>query len=466
MRSRTWQSVACRALIVQAIAGCSVSTLSTDERNDSFNQSLCEGQPAIANTAKAMGSLVTGGAISPPSVWRLPYGEIQNGEGRWVGREFLVQWFENVRIEYHPEVSDSNHRVLLGRTGAEIIWHWAFAKQNNSDYAKVNEWLSPQSPIQKTYLDALVDCDTEPTRYGPSIEGSPFGVYYRLLTRYESADTSFGRQPDSTTFSHLEKMWRWGRPMSPFCKVAQNAVTATDTRALGTQLFERAQIDLLDTGEIRVAPSSKFIFNTMQAKGIFAEVSNCQTTLSTSVQQVAAAAPPWPAAPVAPAPVVPAPSPAPAPIPITTQLACDDASLSAIDDNVTMQRVDRLSAHSCYHINGAVPPESNLNRSHMGWFFTANSESRFEPSVFMQDLSYSGGRESGLFLVSSTNKGANLTFDGASAVALCSSGRSCDSETPAIERRYIVQSAFSTNWNVRSDGETVIVIEYLGNLQK
>jgi hypothetical protein len=63
--------------------------------------------------------------------WRRRHGDIllgapiaeptheQNNDGS--GRTYLVQWFENGRLEYHPEFAGTRYEVELGLTGKQDL---------------------------------------------------------------------------------------------------------------------------------------------------------------------------------------------------------------------------------------------------------------------------------------------------------------------------------------------------------
>jgi hypothetical protein len=42
-----------------------------------------------------------------------------NGDG--TGRVYLVQYFQNLRLEYHPELSGSSYEILVGQLGREAL---------------------------------------------------------------------------------------------------------------------------------------------------------------------------------------------------------------------------------------------------------------------------------------------------------------------------------------------------------
>ena len=58
------------------------------------------------------GSLVLGAPISEPL-------HEQNGDG--TGRTYLVQYFQNMRLEYHPELAGSRYAVSVGLLGREAL---------------------------------------------------------------------------------------------------------------------------------------------------------------------------------------------------------------------------------------------------------------------------------------------------------------------------------------------------------
>jgi hypothetical protein len=58
------------------------------------------------------GSLLFGAPISEPLYER-------NGDG--TGRTYLVQYFENARMEYHPELAGTSNVVTLGLLGREVL---------------------------------------------------------------------------------------------------------------------------------------------------------------------------------------------------------------------------------------------------------------------------------------------------------------------------------------------------------
>jgi hypothetical protein len=58
------------------------------------------------------GSLLFGAPISEP-IYE------QNGDG--TSRTYLVQYFQNVRLEYHPELSGTRYEVTLGLIGRQYL---------------------------------------------------------------------------------------------------------------------------------------------------------------------------------------------------------------------------------------------------------------------------------------------------------------------------------------------------------
>lgn len=43
----------------------------------------------------------------------------QNGDG--TGRTYLVQYFQNARMEYHPELSGTRYEITLGLLGRQYL---------------------------------------------------------------------------------------------------------------------------------------------------------------------------------------------------------------------------------------------------------------------------------------------------------------------------------------------------------
>ena len=43
----------------------------------------------------------------------------QNGDG--TGRTYLVQYFQNARMEYHPELAGTDNVVMVGQLGRQIL---------------------------------------------------------------------------------------------------------------------------------------------------------------------------------------------------------------------------------------------------------------------------------------------------------------------------------------------------------
>jgi hypothetical protein len=54
--------------------------------------------------------------------------QAQNGDGS--GRVYAMQYFENARLERHPELHDPRYAILLGLLGTEDVeaWGWLVAR--------------------------------------------------------------------------------------------------------------------------------------------------------------------------------------------------------------------------------------------------------------------------------------------------------------------------------------------------
>jgi hypothetical protein len=68
--------------------------------------------PFLAYWQAHQGSVLLGPPIAEPD-------PEQNGDG--TARVYTVQWFENGRLELHPEIKDLRYRVQLGRVGYEYL---------------------------------------------------------------------------------------------------------------------------------------------------------------------------------------------------------------------------------------------------------------------------------------------------------------------------------------------------------
>ena len=89
--------------------------------------------PPFAGTATSRYFPVTGHSLSGRflAFWRAHHGALlfgapiseplyeQNGDG--TGRTYLVQYFQNARMEYHPELSSTSYEVSLGLLGRQVL---------------------------------------------------------------------------------------------------------------------------------------------------------------------------------------------------------------------------------------------------------------------------------------------------------------------------------------------------------
>lgn len=81
------------------------------------------------------------------------------------GNSYLVQWFERVRLEYHPENAGTKYEVLLGHFGREIVLMNGGTIENGLepdwrfiDYWRANGGLEQFGyPIGKPYREVLED---------------------------------------------------------------------------------------------------------------------------------------------------------------------------------------------------------------------------------------------------------------------------------------------------------------------
>ena len=87
--------------------------------------------PPFASAGDRLFVAATGHSLSGRFLqwWRQHRGAILLGapisevvtEGDGSGRRYAVQWFENGRLEYHPELARHGATVELGLTGAEAM---------------------------------------------------------------------------------------------------------------------------------------------------------------------------------------------------------------------------------------------------------------------------------------------------------------------------------------------------------
>jgi hypothetical protein len=68
--------------------------------------------PFLAYWQAHHGALLFGDPISQPL-------REQNGDG--TGRTYLMQYFQNVRLEYHPELAGTKYAVLIGLLGTQAV---------------------------------------------------------------------------------------------------------------------------------------------------------------------------------------------------------------------------------------------------------------------------------------------------------------------------------------------------------
>ena len=68
--------------------------------------------PALLFAGSAYGALLFGYPLSAPLKER-------NGDG--TGRSYLVQYFQNARLEYHPEPAGTGNEIELGLLGKEAL---------------------------------------------------------------------------------------------------------------------------------------------------------------------------------------------------------------------------------------------------------------------------------------------------------------------------------------------------------
>jgi hypothetical protein len=60
------------------------------------------------------GNILFGSPISEPL-------HEQNGDG--TGHRYLVQYFQNARLEYHPGLAGSGYAVVVGQLGRQVLHH-------------------------------------------------------------------------------------------------------------------------------------------------------------------------------------------------------------------------------------------------------------------------------------------------------------------------------------------------------
>jgi polysaccharide biosynthesis protein PslG len=126
------------------------------------------------------------------------------------GREYPVQWFERAKLEFHEE-NESPYKILLGRLGAE-----QFEESSNS----VNNFTANRSDcISFTQTDQTV-CGQFKQKY------LEIGGYSDLSNENLQASIALVGLPISDQISQNQKTVQW---------------------------FERARIEISQTGEIQLA---------------------------------------------------------------------------------------------------------------------------------------------------------------------------------------------------------------------
>ncbi len=278
--------------------GCSVLG-STELGSQSAGQDLATLCSQAANDEIDRLAVLTdfGSALALPSglvdtLWinSLPYGDI--GAGMWKATDVAVKWFDEARVEYHPEHAQNQdtyaYRAQLGRLGAEhlvlLMNGDAVVTELTAFYSKEHLKADVSDPTEATYGSVLTQCDTNDANYAPNYAtGSadanglpvavdePFGfkIHRSFLDQWNAGAIDFYQRGGTPTFE--DRLFRWGFPMSPRCKLA------SDPQGPWVQYFERARFETNDGVNVRIAMLGQSVHDGLKHQGVLNE-RQCETS--------------------------------------------------------------------------------------------------------------------------------------------------------------------------------------------